>query len=86
MQDFGSLRRIPADKLWDGEAKEFTAWLAEHLDVLASVLDLELEAVGTEESAGDFSLDMLARVVGDGRPVVIENQLHQTDHDHLAAR
>ena len=44
-------------------------------------MDLELQT--QEAPVGGYSLDILARDVQSGRPVVIENQLGPTDHAHL---
>ncbi|MGH9932654.1 MAG: hypothetical protein ACREA9_25905 [Pyrinomonadaceae bacterium] len=74
----------PADlrDLWKHEALNFTSWLADNCDVLKDQLGIDLTVVEKEKSVGPFSVDILAKDAA-GRPVIIENQLERTDHDHL---
>lgn len=86
--DFRELESQDVRDYWKHEAHEFTPWLADQIrsedsSHLEDVLGLDLEVVETEKSVGKYSVDILARVVDDGRTVVIENQLTQSDHDHL---
>lgn len=60
-----------------------TPWLAEHLDVLGDVLGITIELEERESSVGAFSLDILARDQDSGEAVVIENQIEQSNHEHL---
>lgn len=81
----GKLDPVQPKDYWDGEATEFTPWLAqpENLNLLGKTLDLgELELVGTEQKSGDFRADIIAKDV-DGGIIIIENQLEKTNHDHL---
>ena len=46
-------------------------------------MDLDVQQAEEEAPVGTFSLDILVRDAGGERPVIIENQLGKTDHDHL---
>ncbi|MEO9960743.1 MAG: hypothetical protein ABJF07_10635 [Nisaea sp.] len=83
MAEFGTLDEVPLRQAWPHEAHAFTPWLAEHLDRLSREVGIELELEGQEVAVESFSADILARNLGDGSLVLIENQLEQTDHTHL---
>lgn len=78
----GKLERVPLREVWKHEALGFTTWLQDNLDVLNDVLDITLSNAEREGSAGTFSVDLIAEN-GTGNPVIIENQLEKSDHDHL---
>ena len=79
----GKLEYLDPKSLWPLEAKDFTPWLASNLPLLGEALGLDLELVGMEAAVGSFACDIEARATGNGRRVIIENQLTQTDHGHL---
>ena len=82
-KNLARLRRVADPRqVWTSESGDFTPWLAENIDVLADELGLTLTVVGTEIPVGEFRVDIRAED-DDGRPVVIENQLERTDHNHL---
>lgn len=78
----GRLERVPLREVWRHEALDFTSWLEKNLDVLNEALDIALSGAEREQSAGTFSVDLVAEDAS-GNPVVIENQLGKSDHDHL---
>jgi hypothetical protein len=80
--NIGKLRRVPLREVWRHEARDFTGWLQDNIDVLNDQLGLQLLSVERERSAGDFSVDLVAED-SSGNPVIIENQLERSDHDHL---
>jgi hypothetical protein len=83
------VERVPLRNVWPREQQDFSRWLVENIDFLNEQLpfDVDPESLLPEQAAGDFWVD----VVGDATDpdssepikVVIENQLGQTDHDHL---
>ena len=79
----GRIEKADLREAWPHEAADFTPWLAHHVSELGAALGLELELESEEAPVGQFSLDLLARDTGTNRAVIIENQLEQTDHDHL---
>jgi len=78
----GKIQRVPLREVWKHEALDFTKWLQENIDVLNDVLDMSLSNAEREHSAGDFNVDLVAEDEA-GNPVIIENQLEKSNHDHL---
>lgn len=81
----GKMERVDLQMVWKKEAKDFTSWLFENLDILGEELDLSLTPREKEMSVGTFAANITAEDAS-GRTVVIENQLEKTDHTHLGNR
>ena len=71
--------------VWPHEALDFTPWLAEdaNLALLADAVGLEITLDETESQVGSFNVDIYATETGTERKIIIENQLEDTNHDHL---
>jgi len=78
----GKIERVPLREVFEDEARDFTPWLRDNIDVLNDRIELTLSSPESEQVAGDFSVDILAEDEA-GNPVIIENQLDKSDHDHL---
>ncbi|VUW95401.1 DUF4268 domain-containing protein [Blautia obeum] len=84
MTNLGTLKEITdLRSIWPHEALNFTPWVAENVDLLADAVGLDIIVDETESSVGDFNVDIYASETGTDRKIIIENQLEDTDHDHL---
>lgn len=76
------LEKVSLREVWKNEAKDFSSWLFNNIEILGEALNMNLTAIKKEESVGPFSADIVAENEN-GQKVLIENQLEQTNHDHL---
>ena len=86
MINLGQLKEIKdLRQVWPHEALDFTPWLAEedNLALLADAVGLEITVDETESKVGDFNVDIYATETGTDRKIIIENQLEDTNYDHL---
>ena len=84
VDQLGKLERIDdLRSVWPNEAADFTPWLQQNIGLLSEALGLDIQLVEREVAVGDFSVDLIGEEPGTSRPVIIENQLERTNHDHL---
>lgn len=86
MKALGILEEIKdLREIWPHEALDFTPWLAkeENLSLLADAVGLDITVDEKESPVGSFSVDIFASETGTERKIIIENQLEDTNHDHL---
>ena len=71
--------------VWPHEAIDFTPWLSQedNIALLADAVGIDITVDETESSVGDFNVDIFASETGTERKIIIENQLEETNHDHL---
>ncbi|NCU29940.1 DUF4268 domain-containing protein [Candidatus Saccharibacteria bacterium] len=81
----GKIEEVALRHIWANEARDFTPWLAdqENLDYLGEILGLSLVEAEQEVSVGSFSADIHCKIENDNRTVIIENQIEDSNHDHL---
>ena len=80
MKEITDLRMV-----WPNAATDFTPWLAEDENIakLGEAIGLDITVTETESAVGSFLSDILAKETGTDHKIIIENQLGDTDHDHL---
>jgi len=83
--NIGKLQEVDIRKLWKHEQYDFSEWLSkeENIDLLNEVLGLTLVDVTKEAYVGSYRCDLVAIDESTGTKVIIENQLEQSNHDHL---
>lgn len=71
--------------VWHHEARDFSKWLAqdENLEELSTAIGIDIVLEELESSVGSFNVDLYAMEEGTDRRIIIENQLEDTNHDHL---
>jgi len=81
----GKLEKVDIREIWKNEASDFTKWLAkeENLALLSEEIGISIKFIKTEASVGSFSADILAEEENTGHKIIIENQLEETNHEHL---
>lgn len=79
------LSKMDLRSVWSHEAFDFTTWLAqdENLELLSEEIGVDIKLIKTEAEVGKFNVDILAEEENTGRKIIIENQLENTNHDHL---
>lgn len=79
------LNKVELRDIWGHEAIDFTNWLSQkdNLDGLSEEIGVEIKLIQTEANVGKFSVDILAKEETSNRKIIIENQLEDTNHDHL---
>lgn len=72
-------------KVWVHEAQDFTPWLSQdgNIALLSDAIGIDITVDETESSVGDFNVDIFVAETGTDRKIIIENQLEDTNHDHL---
>lgn len=83
--ELGKLEKIELREVWRHEALDFTKWLArkENIALLSKEIGIDIEVIETEMSVGRYNVDIYARDTESNKKIVIENQLENTNHDHL---
>lgn len=81
----GKMTKVPLRDVWPHEERDFSRWLSEteNLEMLGEVIGADLEPIERESKIGKYSLDILAKDAATNQTVIIENQLEDSNHDHL---
>lgn len=81
----GKIKEVDIRSVWAHEQYDFSKWLAEeeNIQTLGDTLNLSLTDVNTEQFVGSYRCDIICKDELTGKSVLIENQLEQTNHDHL---
>ena len=83
INSLGRIRKLNLREVFPNEASDFTPWLEKNIEQLSEIIGIEISDINKEEGVGEFSADLVATEVNTGDKIIIENQIEQTDHDHL---
>ena len=86
MDRLGKMKKITdLRNIWAHESRDFSKWLSqeEGLALLSDAVGFDIVFLSAESSVGSFNVDIFAEEYATNRKIVIENQLEETNHDHL---
>ena len=78
----GRMERVDIRALWKHEERDFSRWLSDNLEALSDAVGFSISEPHREVQVGSFWVDLVAED-HESNPVIIENQLETTNHDHL---
>ncbi len=81
--DLETLKSVSLREIWKYEDRNFTPWLAANIDLLFEEIGVTAENIKTEQGAGRYFVDITAEESQTEKKIIVENQLGQTNHDHL---
>ena len=80
----GRLEEVDVRKLWSHEQYDFPIGLqGGNIELLNEALGLTLVDIEKEVYVGSYRCDLVASDETTGQKIIIENQLEQSNHDHL---
>lgn len=79
-----TLEDVDIRNIWENESLDFTPWLAQadNIDHIGQAIGIDLTVEEQEKSVGPYRADIFCKDEAEN-PVLIENQLENTDHKHL---
>ena len=85
--DLGELVEVPLREIWNNEQYDFSPWLSkpDNIRKLGNKIGIDITVDGTEVPVGSkFWIDIYGHETdNDENRIIIENQLEDTNHDHL---
>lgn len=84
-KELSKIKKLELRTIWNHEALDFTKWLAEeeNLNMLSETIGVDIKLIQVEANVGRYNVDILAEEESTGHKIIIENQLEDTNHDHL---
>ena len=86
MSKLGKLEKVNLRDIWPNEEYDFSVWLSkeENLKELSNTIGIDIILEERESAVGKYSVDIYGYQEDDtDKKLVIENQLEDTNHDHL---
>lgn len=83
MEAVNRIEKVKFTDVFKKEVSNFTQWLISNIDFLSEVSGLHLEVEGYEVSIGKCRVDIICLDLETNSKVIIENQLGNSNHDHL---